>query len=119
MWIVLRTFRASTKWTTQSANLIVSRAEGRGRVDVEDYKMFKRWEWLVEPRSYPSGRLDMEQIAAARAQVTEMDAQLVAQPAAKKPVGPPTWKPLGPSDAIGGTNMGRVTCRAIAPAHPK
>ena len=89
------------------------------RVDVEDYKMFKRWEWLVEPRSYPSGRLDMEQIAAARAQVTELDAQLVAQPAAKKPVGPPTWKPLGPSDAIGGTNMGRVTCIAIDPVNPK
>ena len=29
MWIVLRTFRASTKWTTQSANLFVSSAEGR------------------------------------------------------------------------------------------
>src|ERR1043166_7486918 len=50
--------------------------EQNERVDVEQYKMFRRWEWLVEPRAYPSGRLDMEQIATFRAQVPEIATHL-------------------------------------------
>ncbi|MET4449365.1 transcriptional regulator with XRE-family HTH domain [Bradyrhizobium sp. GM2.2] len=35
--------------------------EEKERLDVEEYKLFRRWEWLVEPRAYPSGRLDLEE----------------------------------------------------------
>src|SRR5262245_5337654 len=37
--------------------------EEKERLDVEEYKLFRRWEWLVEPRAYPSGQLDLERIA--------------------------------------------------------
>ena len=104
--------------------------EERDRVDVEAYKMFRRWEWLVEPRAYPSGQLDLAQIAIFRSQVKEIDDALVAKQAPPTPPGSPPapmpkplaatlWKPLGPSDAIGGTNMGRVTCIEFDPSDVK
>jgi photosystem II stability/assembly factor-like uncharacterized protein len=95
--------------------------EEKERLDVEDYKMFRRWEWLVEPRAYPSGRLDLGQIATFRAQVKSIDDELDAKRVAQGPQAPPqpTWKPLGPSDAVGGTNMGRVDCIAFDPNNAK
>src|SRR3954451_7929757 len=89
------------------------------RRDVEEYKMFRRWEWLVEPRAHPSGKLDLEQLAGLRAQVRKSDTHLIAKLPARSPLTPryfqADWKPLGPSNAVGGTNMGRVNCIEFDP----
>ena len=121
-------------------------AEEAQHTDIEDMKMFQRWEWLVVPRSYPSGRLNLAEIETFRSQVKEIDGSLLAKlapqnPPSPNPPGPnappggtnPTpspspmlkmlsvksWTPLGPSDAVGGTNMGRVTCIAFDPKNAK
>ena len=43
------------------------------RVAIEQYKFFKRWEWLMEPRTYPTGKLDMKAIETIREMVPEQD----------------------------------------------
>ena len=97
--------------------------EEKERLDVEEYKLFRRWEWLVEPRAYPSGRLDLEQLATFRAQVKEIDDELTSKQTGESPLKRqyfhPLWKPLGPSDAVGGTNMGRVNCIEFDPKNAK
>jgi photosystem II stability/assembly factor-like uncharacterized protein len=97
--------------------------EENERFEVEEYKLFRRWEWLVEPRAYPSGRLDLERIAALRAQVKRIDDELTAKQTKESPLRRlhifPLWKPLGPSDAVGGTNLGRVNCIAFDPQKKK
>jgi photosystem II stability/assembly factor-like uncharacterized protein len=98
------------------------------KVEIEQYKLFKRWEWFTEPRVYPTGRWDFEKIDAVRKRLEADDNRLLlketnlsqlnltlergkfAWPASKK------WKPLGPSDAIGGTNLGRVTSIQFSPS---
>jgi photosystem II stability/assembly factor-like uncharacterized protein len=91
--------------------------EEKERLDVEEYKLFRRWEWLVDPRAYPSGRLDMAQIDTFRGQVKQIDDTLTSKlpPDSRLPKLQELWKPLGPSDAVGGTNMGRVTCIEFDP----
>jgi photosystem II stability/assembly factor-like uncharacterized protein len=97
--------------------------EEKERLDVEEYKLFRRWEWLVEPRAYPSGQLDMERIATFREQVKEIDDELISKQPSESPLTKRRfklfWKPLGPSDAVGGTNMGRVTCIEFDPKKVK
>lgn len=97
--------------------------EEKDRMDVEEYKMFRRWEWLMEPRAYPSGRLDLEQLAIFRRQVKEIDDKLISQQAPGSPLKAtalkPYWKPLGPFDAVGDTNMGRITCIDFDPHNVK
>ncbi len=36
------------------------------KVAIEEYKLFKSWEWLMEPRTYPDGRLNMAAISEIR-----------------------------------------------------
>src|SRR6476469_7105600 len=60
--------------------------EEKERLDVEEYKLFRRWEWLVEPRAYPSGRLDLEQLATFRAQVKEIDDELTSKQTGESPL---------------------------------
>src|SRR5262249_9779318 len=77
-------------------------------IAIEEQKLFRRWEWLMEPRTYPSGRLDQAAITEIREKIPEEDKQLLknAGPAAgpMMPAGPPVvWKSLGPSDAVGAT----------------
>ena len=105
--------------------------EENERVDVEQYKMFKRWEWLMEPRVYPTGKLDMAAIDSIRARIKQDDDTLVLKQADTNPlkvtieagriIWPSIvfWKSLGPKDAIGGTNMGRVNCIEFDPQNPK
>jgi hypothetical protein len=95
--------------------------EQKERLDIEEYKMFRRWEWLVEPRAYPSGRLDLEQIATFGSQVREKELipkQPTESPLAKLQL-KRLWEPLGPSDAVGGANLGRVTCIEFDPNNVK
>src|SRR5260370_18974931 len=97
-----------------------STQEVEDRVAIEGYKLFKRWEWLTEPRTYPSGKWDFEKIDAIRQRLETDDNDLLLKQTQTNPlklkfergkiIWPPIkfWKPLGPSDAIGGTNLGRV-----------
>jgi photosystem II stability/assembly factor-like uncharacterized protein len=75
------------------------------RVALETYKLFERWAWLMKPRTYPSGMLDSAKIDQIREMIPAEDESLI-----RKTADPPPkqWKSLGPSDAIGGTNLGRV-----------
>lgn len=92
------------------------------RLAIEQYKLFKRWEWLMEPRVYPTGRLDYAKIAAIRERLDRDDSVLVFKQFDHVPfVWPPlrVWKPLGPFDAIGGTNAGRVNAIHFDPRSSK
>ncbi len=103
--------------------------EIQNRTEVEEYKLFKRWEWFTEPRTYPTGRWNFEQIDAALQAVPEKDNDLVVSQAELNPLGlqiaqkkvlwphAKYWRPLGPADAIGGTNLGRVNSVQFDPAN--
>ena len=108
----------------------VGEQEQKERVEIEDYKLFKRWEWFVEPRTYPDGKWDFEKIDAVKAKLEEHDNALVRRQAEANPLKVkfdagriifplPFWKLLGPSDAIGGTNLGRVNCIEFDPSNSK
>src|SRR5438128_823179 len=47
------------------------------RVGIEEQKLFKRWEWLMEQRTYPSGRLNQAAITEIRERIPEEDKQLL------------------------------------------
>jgi len=103
--------------------------EEQDRRDVEAYKMFKRLEWLMEPRVYPTGRLDQAYVDSERARVSVDDETLILKQASANPLKlkfegrriifpiAPIWKALGPKDAIGGTNAGRVNCAKVDPSN--
>ncbi len=105
--------------------------EQRTRRIIEEYKLYKRFEWYVEPRVYPTGRWDFEKLDAIMATLAREDERLVFKQAEANPLNVrfegakiiwpllPFWKPLGPSDAIGGTNMGRVNCIEHDPGNVK
>jgi photosystem II stability/assembly factor-like uncharacterized protein len=105
--------------------------EAGDRVAVEQYKMFGRWEWLTEPRTYPTGRWDFAKIDSARRRLEPDDSVLLINQADINPlhlrfereriVWPflKLWRPLGPSDAIGGTNVGRVNAIQFDPTNSK
>src|SRR5437016_13960154 len=56
------------------------------RIAIEEYKLFKRWEWLMEPRTYPTGRLDMEAITNTRKMLPQADNQLLMKTAEQNPL---------------------------------
>ena len=56
------------------------------RMAIEEYKLFKRWEWLMEPRTYPDGKLDMEAIERIREAIPEDDKQLLNEDGGAKSV---------------------------------
>jgi photosystem II stability/assembly factor-like uncharacterized protein len=87
--------------------------------ELEEYKQFKRWEWFTEPRVFPTGRFDPQKVITAFRAVPAIDASLLQKlnltpmEMAHRPV----WKPLGPFDAIGDTNLGRVNAIAFDPSN--
>ena len=105
--------------------------EVQDRIDVEEYKLFKRWEWLMLPRTYPTGSLDFEQADKILELIPAVDNELLLKTAPQNPLNlkivggrvlePPAqvWKPLGPDDAIGGTNLGRVNSVQFDPKNSK
>lgn len=104
--------------------------EERAKVDIEEHKMFKRWEWFTEPRVYPSGRWDFEKIDNIRVAIDRDDEQMILKQRQLNPlkvqfIGDKivfpfvVWTSLGPKDAVGGTNMGRVNCIEFNPMNPK
>jgi photosystem II stability/assembly factor-like uncharacterized protein len=93
-------------------------AEGlRQKAAAEQENLFRRWEWFTRPRVYPTNRWDGAKVFAEFARVRAVDTALIAKASKFAPPGPlPKWDPLGPSDAIGGTNVGRVNAIAFDPS---
>src|SRR6266853_2814003 len=60
--------------------------EAEDRVALEEHKLFKRWEWLTEPRVYPSGKWDFEKIDAIRERLEAEDNRLVLEQAEINPL---------------------------------
>jgi photosystem II stability/assembly factor-like uncharacterized protein len=105
--------------------------EPKERLDIEAFKLFKRWEWLIEPRIYPSGKLDVEKINSIKLGIPKQDKDLMLRQiqGGKGPFGitvdqgvvrwpmPNLWTQLGPSDAVSGTNLGRVNSIKFDPGN--
>jgi photosystem II stability/assembly factor-like uncharacterized protein len=96
------------------------------KISTEEVKLFRRWQWLVEPRAYPSGKLDQARLEALRDTVPQADVKLQQQAEAgwqdkvlEARRARPHWEPIGPRDAVGGTNMGRVNCLEFDPKNPR
>lgn len=99
-------------------------------IAIEEVKLFRRWEWLAEPRTYPSGRWESDRLDSLRQAVDAADSGLVVRMAELNPlhlqilrgniIWPlfKLWRPLGPFDAVGGTNMGRVNAIQIDSSSP-
>ncbi len=86
----------------------------------EEENLYRRWEWFTEPRVYPTGRWDNEKVLAELQRVAAVDTDLIARsPEADQILKLPKWTPLGPFDAVGGTNAGRVNAIAFDPANAK
>ncbi len=104
--------------------------EEKDRVDIDEYKMFKRWEWFTEPRVYPTGRWDFEKINNIKARVAKEDEDMILKQIRINPLKVRVdlgkiifpfiiWKQVGPADAVGGTNLGRVNCIEFDPSNNK
>jgi photosystem II stability/assembly factor-like uncharacterized protein len=105
--------------------------DARERIEIETFKLFKRWEWYTTPRTYPTGTWNYEKLDEIIENLEPGDDNLIL----KQPdmnvfhlkldghkVGWPEekfWKHVGPSDAIGGTNLGRVNSITFDPADAK
>lgn len=85
----------------------------------EDRKLFRRWEWFTAPRVYPSGRWNSELVLNEMRRVRGIDGDLLGRASGPLAAAPPMWQPLGPFDAVGGTNLGRVNAIAFDPLNPK
>ena len=92
----------------------------------EEENLYRRWEWFTQPRVFPTGRWDNEKVFNELQRVAAADTALVATTAKTTRMADPEsllkkwkWTPLGPSDAVGGTNLGRVNAIAFDPANPK
>jgi photosystem II stability/assembly factor-like uncharacterized protein len=85
----------------------------------EERKLFRRWEWFTAPRVYPSGRWDSERVFTELQRVRSVDGDLLGRVGAPLGAAPPKWLPIGPFDAVGGTNLGRVNAIAFDPVDPK
>jgi photosystem II stability/assembly factor-like uncharacterized protein len=104
--------------------------EENDKVEIEEHKLFKRWEWFTEPRVYPSGRWEFDKIEQIRKDIDLYDERMIISQRELNPlkvrfVGDKIfypfkiWTPLGPNDAVGGTNMGRVNCIEFNPKNAK
>jgi photosystem II stability/assembly factor-like uncharacterized protein len=86
----------------------------------EEENLYRRWEWFTQPRVYPTGRWDNEKVLTELQRVAAVDNDLTARMAdVVKLLKPSKWSPLGPSDAVGGTNLGRVNAIAFDPKNSK
>jgi photosystem II stability/assembly factor-like uncharacterized protein len=108
----------------------VGTQEVKKRAAVEEYKLFNRWEWFTEPRVYPTGKWDFDKIDVIAEHLSTEDERLRLKLAQTDTLNltnqpkfsgssPFSWVPLGPSDAVGGTNLGRVNSIQFDPTNPR
>ncbi|MEO8148683.1 MAG: T9SS type A sorting domain-containing protein [Bacteroidia bacterium] len=92
--------------------------QGNGEEQEGEYFQFKRWEYFMGPRVYPSGKIINPAAKAWEAWQTERDNQSLNKSSslngAWTAVGPSTYTP-GPHGYSGG--IGRVNCIAFDPSN--
>ena len=84
------------------------------------YKQFKRWEWMAEPRVYPSG--DLKYASRAKA-YEEFQNYLLANPTAVAKISSVSstsgnWSAIGPFGSPVGGDAGRITFIRFMPGLP-
>ena len=84
------------------------------------YKQFKRWEWMAEPRVYPSGDLKLASRAKA---YEEFQNYLIANPTASAKISSASstsgnWTAIGPFGSPVGGDAGRITFIRFMPGLP-
>lgn len=84
------------------------------------YKQFKRWEWMAEPRVYPSG--DLKYASRAKA-YEEFQNYLLANPTAAARISSASstsgnWTAIGPFGSPVGGDAGRITFIRFMPGLP-
>ena len=84
------------------------------------YKQFKRWEWMAEPRVYPSG--DLKYASRAKA-YEEFQNYLLANPTALAKISSVSstsgnWTAIGPFGSPVGGDAGRITFIRFMPGLP-
>jgi PKD repeat protein len=96
--------------------------KGREVEKGKGYKAFKRWQWFVEPRVYPSGNMRM----ASRTYALEKYVEFMTEQATHQVLSPTTpmsattasWIPLGPFGSPVGGDAGRVQVITLHPSLP-
>lgn len=83
------------------------------------YKAFKRWQWFMEPRVYPTGNMKF----GSRGYALEKYNEFLAENSANKQLGSAAvsattsnWVPLGPFGSPAGGDAGRVQAIRMHPA---
>lgn len=84
------------------------------------YKQFKRWEWMAEPRVYPSGDVKLASHAKA---MEEFNSYLLANPTAASKMSSAAstsgnWSAIGPFGSPVGGDAGRITFIRYMPGLP-
>ena len=95
--------------------------QGREIERGKGYKAFKRWQWFVEPRVYPSGNLKYASRTYALEQynqfLLESSSQQVVQPnPSPMSITSASWTPLGPFGSPVGGDAGRVQVICMHPS---
>ena len=88
------------------------RFEIRGGEEGKPWISFKRWEWLMEPRVYPSGELPSPDILQQR-----MSQYNAAYPPGTQGATAANWTPLGPSVVPSNGGEGRINAIAVDPGN--
>jgi PKD repeat protein len=86
------------------------------------YRAFKRWEWYMAPRVYPSGDMKL----ASRGLAYEKYQEFLAEQATNKMASPSAaisattanWVPLGPYGSPTNGDAGRLQCVRFMPGNP-
>ena len=76
------------------------------------YKAFKRWEYMVEPRVYPSGNLSVLELQPSTFSALQEEAYAMSSSRALVNA---SWSSLGPAGAPSGGNAGRVNFVRFSP----
>lgn len=97
-----------------------NKAEGKLKPGSEEeqelagYELYKRWEYWMEPRVYPSG--DKTQASRAYEEFQKYEAEMAAQRGQLPTVMSTTWTALGPFGDPSGGNAGRVNAVRFDPS---
>ena len=87
----------------------------------QGYKAFKRWQWFMEPRVYPSGDLKLASRSYALEKYNEFlqeNSQFKSMATAAISATTANWTPLGPFGSPTGGDAGRLQCIALKPGDP-
>jgi PKD repeat protein len=87
----------------------------------QGYKAFKRWQWFMEPRVYPTGDLKFAARGYALEKYNEFlqeNLQFKSMASAAVSATTANWTPLGPFGSPSGGDAGRLQCIALKPGDP-